>query len=457
MSSTAATLPDTASGLLASAREERRTADEAEARLLQVTVRWAALHETDHLDDAESYGRPDLFGQRAGLPIAGPGAPLVEEFATAELAAALGMGPEAGKRYVGHALELVHRLPRLWALVTSGQLVAWKARRVAEQTIGRSLTVQAAAHVDRHVAPVAGRIGTAQLDRLVTEAIGRFMPEQAEAQRRRAAEGRHFSIDHTQVSFAGTSIVHGELDLADAIDLDDAVRGIAGQLADLGCEESLDVRRSLAAGELARHQLALELAPTGDEDASQPDPAPSGRGRRRVRKTVLYVHLSHAALTGADPVGRVENTRSPITTEQIRTWCGHPQTHLTVKPVLDLADHVHVEAYEVPDRIKEHLALRDPTCVFPWCTRPARRLAPDGPRGCDADHTTPWRSDGTGGATCTCQLAPLCRTHHRHKTFAGWTITVIGPGAYGWTSPHGLGFRRDHTGTRSLDSPPARD
>ena len=72
----------------------------------------------------------------------------------------------------------------------------------------------------------------------------------------------------------------------------------------------------------------------------------------------------------------MENTRSPVTAEQIRAWCGHPDAQITVKPVLDLADHVHVEAYEVPDRIAEAVALRDVTCVFPWCTRPARRLPP---------------------------------------------------------------------------------
>ena len=45
-----------------------------------------------------------------------------------------------------------------------------------------------------------------------------------------------------------------------------------------------------------------------------------------------------------------------------------------------LAGHVHVEAYEVPDRIAEAVALRDLACVFPWCTRPARRLRADAAR-----------------------------------------------------------------------------
>ncbi len=450
-------VPDTASGLLSTARGCRERADRAEAELLGVAVEWAGLHVAGHVDDAECYGGPDVFGNGRGVPIAGPGAPLVTEFATAEFAAAVGLGPEAGKRYVGHAVELAHRLPRLWGRVLSGEVAGWRARRVAEQTIGRGLTLEAAGFVDRHVAPVAGRVRAGQVDRLVVEAVGRFMPETAEAERRAGADGRRFDVDHTQVSFAGTSLVSGELDLADAIDLDDAVSGIASQLADLGSTESLDVRRALAAGELARRQLALDLTgPEGEVRAQRASKPP-------VRKTVLHVHLSRAALSGHDPVGRVENTRSPVTAEQIRTWCGHPGTHLVVKPVIDLADHVHVDAYEVPDRIKERLALRDHHCVFPWCTRPARSLDPDR-AGCDADHTTPWAAGGRGGPTCTCQLVPLCRSHHRHKTFAGWAITVAEPGTYQWTSPHGLRFRRDHTGTQPLDptpdpthDPPRRD
>ena len=53
--------------------------------------------------------------------------------------------------------------------------------------------------------------------------------------------------------------MHGELDLADALDLEQAVAGLAAQLKDLGSTDSLNVRRAAAVGELARHQLALDL------------------------------------------------------------------------------------------------------------------------------------------------------------------------------------------------------
>ena len=98
---------------------------------------------------------------------------------------------------------------------------------------------------------------------------------------------------------------------------------------------------------------------------------------------------------------------------------------------MDLADHVHVTAYEVPDRIAEAAALADVTCVFPFCTRPARGCRPD-EHDADRDHITPY---GPDGPTCTCNLAPLCRRHHRLKTHGGWRYVPLERGSYLWTSP----------------------
>ena len=67
--------------------------------------------------------------------------------------------------------------------------------------------------------------------------------------------------------------------------------------------------------------------------------------------------------------GRVENHRRLTTIEQIRTWCR--EGHVTIKPVIDLDVPLTHAGYEVPDRIAEHIALRDKHCVFPWCTRAA--------------------------------------------------------------------------------------
>ncbi len=295
------------------------------------------------------------------------------------------------------------------------------------------LSPEAAAYVDAQVAPFAHKIGLAQLDRVVEEAIARFMPELAEENAEKAADGRHISFHHQQVSFTGTTTIEGELDLADALDLDAAITRGAEALRAAGSTEALDVRRAIAAGELARRQLALDLSATEAEPPHGPKP----------RQVVLYVHLSEAALTGKVSTGlelaRVENHRQGVTADQVRTWCANPDTTVTVKPVIDLAEHIHVEGYEVPERLAEQTELRDLSCVFPWCTRPARR--------CDSDHAIPYDA---GGTTCSCNIAPLCRRHHRLKTHSAWDYTVLEPGSFAWTSPHGYHYLRDHAGTTDV-------
>jgi hypothetical protein len=64
----------------------------------------------------------------------------------------------------------------------------------------------------------------------------------------------------------GTGEVTGTLDLADLLDVETAISQGAAELKALGCEESLDVRRSMAAGMLARRANMLDL--NGDDQAA---------------------------------------------------------------------------------------------------------------------------------------------------------------------------------------------
>src|SRR6478672_7915768 len=163
----------TASDLLATIKASRQIENAEAARQLTLSAQWADLHPPESIHDAAAFTVPGCEHEE---PIAGVGAPLVAEFCLAELGAVLGVSTTAAKKLVGHAFELRHRLPRLWAQTQAGRVPAWRARAVAEVTIHTtpSLTVEAAAFVDAQVAAVAGRIGTAQLDRLVAETIKRF-------------------------------------------------------------------------------------------------------------------------------------------------------------------------------------------------------------------------------------------------------------------------------------------
>ncbi len=429
---------DTAAAVLAFARERRADAERAEADVLLAAVTWAEQHPPESIECAATW---IAGGGDTGLPLAGSGAPLVAEFCLAEFAAATGRSTDSGRVYLAHALELKYRLPRLWARVQSGRLPVWRARRVAETTLG--LSSEAAGFVDTQVAPFAHKIGPAQLDRLVAEAVARFMPETVQEKAEQAAENRHVTFHHDQVTFHGTTHVEADLDLADALDLDTALSQGAESLKAAGSTDSLDVRRAIAAGELARHQLALDLATAAAQSGTTTKAS-------KPRQVVLYVHLSESAVTGTSDcldLARVENTRCGVTADQVRTWCANPDTAVVVKPVIDLDEHIHVDAYEVPARLQEQTELRDGSCVFPWCTRAARR--------CDSEHCIP---HDQGGSTCSCNIAPLCRRHHRLKTHSTWTYTTLEPGTFLWSSPHGYQFLRDHTGTQDVtrQRPPPR-
>ncbi|WP_330864948.1 HNH endonuclease signature motif containing protein [Nocardioides sp.] len=154
------------------------------------------------------------------------------------------------------------------------------------------------------------------------------------------------------------------------------------------------------------------------------------------------MHISDLAVLGLDPVGRNETANRAMLDQQIRDWCGRTDSHLTVQPVIDLNDHNRTDAYEVRGRFETRNHLLNSTCVFPMCTRPACE--------CDHDHRVPRER---GGETCDCNIAPLCRRHHRLKTHAGWRYTLVEPGVWLWSDPHGQQFVRDATGTLDVTPP----
>ncbi|QBX56578.1 HNH endonuclease [Nocardioides seonyuensis] len=465
-----ATQPGSAATVLTAVRERRRAENRAAADVLALAAEWADLHPPESIHHAAGFSMPGCEHEE---PLAGPGTPLVAEFCCAELGGVLGVSTAAAKRLIGNALELRHRLPRLWAAVHAGRVPAWRARLVAEATAHASpaLTMEAAGWVDSQVAAVAGKVGAAQLDRLVTEAIARFQLDTTDPDDETASgENRHVTLEKDVVSRCGTISVNACLDLADALDLDLTLAQRAAALKALGSTESLDARRATALGHLARTQTSLDLAgllghessvvedgqpPSVVEQSSVVEEAPQRRLETpAARQLVLHIHLTAAAVGGGitfDHLGRMEEGMRLLLLDQVRSWCGDSHTKVVLKPVIDLNQPLRANGYAIPDRIRERVVLRDRTCVFPHCTRPARR--------CQVDHIEPYDHDAEaeGGAqsgpTAIANLAALCTFHHRLKTHTGWRYTMVEPGVYEWTSPHGHRYLRDHEGTSPLASP----
>ena len=90
-------------------------------------------------------------------------------------------------------------------------------------------------------------------------------------------------------------------------------------------------------------------------------------------------------------------------------------------------DHAsETPGYRPSAGLRHLVEIRQPTCSHPGCRRPAA--------GCDLDHTVPYHR---GGRTCLCNLAPLCRRHHRVKQARGWALEQASPGVLTWTTPAG--------------------
>jgi Domain of unknown function (DUF222) len=101
---------------------------------------------------------------------------------------------------------------------------------------------------------------------------------------------------------------------------------------------------------------------------------------------------------------------------------------LTLRPVIrGPCGHAQAERRYRPGRVLQHLInTRNARCTAPGCGQPATR--------CDLDHTTAWHH---GGPTCPCNLAPLCRHHHRCKQAEGWWLDQPEPGVLIWRTPSG--------------------
>jgi hypothetical protein len=174
-----------------------------------------------------------------------------------ELAAALNLSQSGGLALVAEAVELCYRLPRLWALVQSGRLQAWRARRVAKATPGLSpgggRVRGPAPGRHRPVEPVAG------VEPGAARGPAGGDPDQAAAVEKNALEHRGVWLDHRECTV--TTLVTTRMDTLDALDLDQAVTALAGLLGRRGDHRDLDVRRACALGMLAHPQRAPGRGP----------------------------------------------------------------------------------------------------------------------------------------------------------------------------------------------------
>ena len=431
-----------AAATLAGLRRNEAMMRNGQRHRLIAALDWANQHTTDTECDAATVGDSPVL-------LAGDGTPMVESFSIHELSTTLGWSQHATQALVADVLELAYRLPRVWAGVLDGHLSASKARMIASQT--QDLSMTAAGFVDDQIAGFAAKTTAAELERLIADAQARFDPAAAAQRAADSLDRRRVDFDHRNVSFTGTTRMEAELDLADALDLDQRISDEAALLKALGSEDSLDGRRATALANLGKGTQRALGFPDTEVSASSTDGGGTHGGDRGRRELVLHVHFPADVLTGDSVIGLVEQGgRRLIHADQIRAWCGQELSRITVRPVIDLNTTYTSPGYAPSPKLRQQVELRDRSCVFPFCSAPAR--------SCDLDHIEPFDSDGPPGQTTTTNLACLCRAHHRAKTHPGahgvWGYRMLAPGTYLWTSPFGHTYLRDPAGTLDLTPDP---
>ena len=400
----------------------------------------------------------------------GDGTPSLREPAIPELAMARETHPATTRALIADGLDLVHRLPRTWAVVEAGSCEPWLARKVA--ALSRALLSEQVGRVDRAVAKaIAGHAPSTVLE-IARAKVIEADPETHRAERERSRHERYVRLSRTDE--LGYRHVIARVTAGDGAWIDALVDRVADILAlTMGHDHNHDELRSLALGWLARSVDLLKLlldhtqadAPLdadadadADPDAHEPDKPTwasdhladtierlcglSSRKLAQLRsRGRLFVHITDEALRSRNGVARIEGV-GPIDVHQLHEVLGHAD--VTVTPVLDLQMRRRVDAYEHPEVIKDHVWIQTGGDCFPYTPRTATR------DGVDYDHTVPYDDTGPPGQTGPHNSGPLRRSHHRAKTHSGLTTTVVGPGRHLWQTPHGQAFLVDQTGTSRL-------
>jgi hypothetical protein len=122
--------------------------------------------------------------------------------------------------------------------------------------------------------------------------------------------------------------------------------------------------------------------------------------------------------------------RAPGAGQPVIRWAADLRARLQILERETCGHRRASTGYVPPPRLRHLVRVRHRRCSFRGCRRPARR--------CDLDHTVPFES---GGLTCECNLAPLCRRHHRAKQTPGWRLTQDQPGVMTWRLPSGRSYQ----------------
>ena len=365
-----------------------------------------------------------------------------QEFAVEEVALILRVSPGTAGRIVDAAYDAVVRHPGLWRAWRDGEVDARKMAVVGRVT--SPSTAEQAATVDRilldRTAPAAGgwsaweetvRQPPRSLQHRAEVALaaidadaGRVRTESA-LQRRRLVGGAAEGV-------LGAGFLAGyDLPIADVAAAYQRVDGIARGIKRAGDDRLLDqLRVDVFIDLLLGNEPRTDGVGTAAGAGAAVERAGGGRGVDLVVSVGVLADLEASLKVGRTAeVAGFGLVPADVAARLVAEAAGRPSSWCLTVVEDDGRVVAHVRTRHDPTTaMHDFVEGRDRECRFPGCARTAA--------GCDQDHTIPWER---GGPTCPCNLAPLCRRHHRLKQASGWRVEIDpNTNDASWTSPHAV-------------------
>ncbi len=343
---------------------------------------------------AEKYRAMTAIADDMGTPDSRSAA----EFASVEIGSSLHLTRRATEIELSFALDL-RRLPRVWLALAEGRIDVRRARVIVDRTLHLSIGA-ARAIVDR-IIEHAPYLTTGQLrdriDRLALEADAHHARERYETavqDRRVTAEANSDGTGNLVASNIAPHRLQAALQ---------RVNRIARSLKKKGERRTMDQLRADVVVDLLRGTI---------------DGGAEG---------VMNMHSDLDTLVAlSEHPGELEGF-APVVADIARQVAGELEGGEWRYHITDTATGETIATGVTKRRPSRHqrreVETRHRTCVFPGCRMPSLN--------CDIDHRIPWID---GGRTISCNLAPVCRFHHRIKHEAGWQYRPIGLHEFLWTS-----------------------
>jgi Domain of unknown function (DUF222) len=413
--------------------------------------------------------------------VRGPGGSQ-SEFAADELADELHLTAMSAAAQIDFACTVARRLPKTFAVMGTGRIHPVHLRIIEDET--RFLSEEDAAKADAILAEATPGMTFGETRAAAHKLILKLDPEAA-AKRKEAARGyahvRPFRENSGNAGMVARELPSDEV-LASwqhveqrALDLRAA--GMPGTLEELRIKAYLDLLQERDSRDLPADgpgQGPPDSDPPGPGGPSGgpggPGPAPGpGSATGPSLAALVTITIPYQTAAGQSQAPGQADGFGPLDADDARDlvaaaarhartrWCvtalnpdgtaaahgcltgrhlppgpappgSSPTLTVTLVPVTrGPCHHARAQAGYHPSRALQHLIrARNGRCTAPGCSRPAAR--------CDLDHTVPWDQ---GGITCECDLAPLCRHHHRCKQAQGWRLEQPEPGVLIWHTPSG--------------------